>query len=77
MRRTRNASKGSGALRAAIVLVLLLLLPSAVHAQKRVALVIGNASFNTPLHWPILRTMQPMWPLRCRDLAFKSSQELI
>ena len=31
--------------RAAVVLLALLLLPSTVHAQKRVALVIGNASY--------------------------------
>ena len=41
MRRTWNASKAV----AAIVLLLLLFMPSAVHAQKRVALVIGNASY--------------------------------
>ena len=32
-------------IRAAVVLLLLVLLPSAVHAQKRVALVIGNSSY--------------------------------
>src|SRR5262245_3407621 len=41
MRRTWSASKTV----AAIVLLLLLFMPSAVHAQKRVALVIGNASY--------------------------------
>src|SRR5262245_32582059 len=45
MRRTRSASKAGAALRAAIVLLLLLFMPSTVHAQKRVALVIGNASY--------------------------------
>jgi len=73
MRRTWNASKAV----AAIVLLLLLFMPSAVHAQKRVALVIGNASYQYAPALATPRTMRAMWPLRCRDLAFRSSQDLI
>jgi len=48
-------------LRAAVALLFLLLLPSGAHAEKRVALVIGNSSYRMPASWPIQETTQPTW----------------
>ena len=53
--------RGMPAMQRAALFILLMLLPCVAHAQKRVALVIGNSAYKHAGSSPTPRTTQPTW----------------